>query len=199
MSDASNSTAAAKAAAPTVNGVQAFDAFITRYHTDATLRRLHFARLMTGVGGALAAVLFNQLRLSGPGADQTVSQIATVVCTLHVVACLVTLLLARQRFLADIRRHAESLKDRAWQVAQFVQRRGNVLLILAATGHILVVVGTEFRLRMFAPDGGILLVALVPSLLLLLHGLGEIPTRERLVRLYARITGERAGGGISAG
>ena len=173
-------------AASTNTGVEAFDAFITRYHTDATLRRLHFARLMTGVGGALAAVLFNQLRLSGPGADQTVSQVATVVCTLHVVACLVTLFLARQRFLADVRRHTESLKDRAWQVAQFVQRRGNVLLILAATGHVLVVVGTEFRLRLFAPDGGIMLVVLVPSLLLLLHGLGEIPTRAHARRVVQK-------------
>jgi hypothetical protein len=184
MSDAPTTPAAA-------TGVEAFAAFITRYHTDATLRRLHFARLVMGIGGALVVVLFNHFRLSGPGAEEIVTRIATVVCTLHVVACLVTLFLARQRFLADIRRHAGSLKDRAWQVAQFVQRRGNVLLLLAATGHVLVVVGTEFRLRMFAPDGGILLVALVPSLLLLLHGLGEIPTRERLVRLYARITGEQ--------
>lgn len=177
---------------PAGNGVEAFAAFIARYHTDAALRRLHFARLTMGVGGALVVVLFNHFRLSGPGAEEIVTRIATVVCALHVVACLVTLYLARRRFLGDIRRHAESLKDRAWQVAQFVQRRGNVLLILAATGHVLVVIGTEFRLRLFAPDGGVLLVALVPSLLLLLHGLGEIPTRERLVRLYMRITGERA-------
>lgn len=180
-------------------GVEAFAAFITRYHTDITLRRLHFMRLMTGVGGALVVVLFNFFRLRGQGAEEIVTQVATVVCTLHVVACLITLFLARKRFLADIRRHAESLKDQAWQVAQFVQRRGNVLLILAATGHVLVVVGTEFRLRLFAPDGGILLVALVPSLLLVLHGLGEIPTRERLVRLYARITGENPKSGINAG
>ena len=199
MPDAPTSLSAANPSASTANGVEAFAAFITRYHTDATLRRLHFARLLMGVGGALAAVLFNLFRLSGPGADETVSQVATVVCTLHVVACLITLFLARQRFLADIRRHAESLKDRAWQVAQFVQRRGNVLLILAATGHILVVIGTVFRLRLFAPDGGVLLVALVPSLLLLLHGLGEIPTRERLVRLYARITGEQPSSGVNAG
>ena len=32
-------------------------------------------------------------------------------------------------------------------------------------------------------------VALVPTALLVVHGLGEVPTRSRLCRLYARLTG----------
>jgi hypothetical protein len=170
-------------------GIDEFAAFVARYHTDVALRKLHFARLFLGLGAATLVVVFNALRIGAQGAEQIVTQVATVVCAVHVLACLVTLFLARRRLVADFTRQAESLRDRAWQVAQFVQRRGNVLLVLAATGHVLVVIGTEFRLRLFADDGGILLVTLIPTLLLLIHGFGEIPTRERLVRLYARVAG----------
>jgi hypothetical protein len=168
------------------SSIDEFAAFVARYHTDVALCKLHFARLMLGLGGAVLVVVFNYFRIGDHGAEAVVTQTAMVVCALHVLACLVTLFLARRRFLADFSQRAESLKDRAWQVAQFVQRRGNILLLLAATGHVLVVIGTEFRLRLFASDGDILLVALIPTLLLIIHGLGEVPTQARLVRLYAR-------------
>jgi hypothetical protein len=168
-------------------GVEDFAAFVARYHTDVALRKLHFARLFLGLGAASLVVLFNVFRLGNQGAEHIVTQTATVICALHVLGCLVTLFIARRRFLADFMRATTSLKDRAWQVAQFVQRRGNILLVLAATGHVLVVIGTEFRLRLFANDGGILLVTLIPTVLLIIHGLSEIPTQERLVRLYARV------------
>jgi len=175
----------ASTAAP-ANDIGEFAAFVARYHTDVALRKLHFARLLLGLGGAMLVVVFNYFRIGDHGAETVVIQAATVVCALHVLACLVTLFLARRRFLADFSKRAQTLKDRAWQVAQFVQRRGNVLLLLAATGHVLVVIGTEFRLRLFAADGDILLVTLIPTVLLVIHGLGEVPTQARLVRLYAR-------------
>lgn len=171
--------------APTT--IEDFAAFVTRYHTDVALRKLHFARLFLGLGGAALVVAFNHFRIRDHGAEHIVTQTATVICALHVLACLVTLFIARRRFLADFSRDAATLKDRAWQIAQFVQRRGNVLLLLAATGHVLVVIGTEFRLRLFADDGGVLLVTLIPTLLLVIHGLSEVPTQARLVRLYERL------------
>ena len=172
--------------------VEEFSAFLARYHTDAALRRVHFARVVMGGIGALAVVSFNLLRLADVGGDAEASviRIATMVCGVHVLACLVTLLLTRRWLLADLRRQAESLRDRAWQVAQFVHRRGNILLVLAATGHGLVLIGTEFKLRLFAADGGVLLVALVPTVLLLLHGFIQVPTRARLCELYARLTSQ---------
>lgn len=167
--------------------IEDFADFVARYHTDVALRKLHFARLLLGLGGAALVMVFNYFRIGNEGAEAVVTQMATVVCALHVLGCLVTLFLARRRFLNDFRQQASTLKDRAWQVAQFVQRRGNILLLLAATGHVLVLIGTEFRLRLFAADGDILLIALIPTLLLIIHGLGEIPTRTRLVRLYERV------------
>lgn len=169
--------------------IEDFAAFVARYHTDVTLRKLHFARLFLGLGGASLVVVFNVFRLGNQGAEHIVTQIATVICALHVIGCLVTLFIARRRILADFTRATTTLKDRAWQVAQFVQRRGNILLLLAASGHILVVIGTEFRLRLFADDGGILLVTLIPTVLLIIHGLSEVPTQARLVRLYERLGG----------
>ena len=171
--------------APT--GSEDFAAFVARYHTDVALRKLHFVRLCIGLTGAGLAVVFNVFRIGSQGADHIITQTATVICALHVLGCLGTLFLARRRFLADFARETRTLKDRVWQVAQFVQRRGNILLLLAATGHVLVVIGTEFRLRLFADDGGILLVTLIPTVLLIIHGLSEIPTQQRLVRLYARL------------
>lgn len=168
------------------SGTEEFAAFVERYHTDVPLRKMHFARLFLGLGVACLVMVFNYFRLGERGADEVVTQVATVVCGLHVVGCLVALILARRKFLADVRQQATTLRDRVWQIANFVQRRGYVLLVLAATGHVLVVIGTEFRLRMFASDGDVMLVMLIPTLLLVIHGLSEIPTRERLVRLYAR-------------
>ena len=164
-----------------------FAAFVTRYHTDVALRKLHFARLFLGLGGAALVVVFNYFRLGSQGAEHIVTQTATVICALHVLGCLVTLFIARRWFVADFNRDAATLKDRAWKIAQFIQRRGNILLVLAATGHVLVLIGTEFRLRLFADDGGILLVTLIPTLLLIIHGLSEVPTQARLVRLYERL------------
>jgi hypothetical protein len=169
------------------SGTEDFAAFVARYHTDVALRKLHFARLFLGLGAAALVVVFNYFRIGERGAEVVVTQVATVICALHVLGCLITLVLARRRFLADFRQQAVTLRDRVWQIANFVQRRGNVLLVLAATGHVLVVIGTEFRLRMFASDGEVLLVTLIPTLLLIIHGLGEIPTQERLVKLYTRL------------
>ena len=171
------------------SGTEDFAAFVARYHTDVALRKLHFARLFLGMGAATLAVIFNYLRIGERGAEAVVTQVATVICALHVLGCLITLVLARRRLLADVHQQATTLRDQVWKIANFVQRRGNVLLVLAATGHVLVVIGTEFRLRMFAADGDILLVTLIPTLLLMVHGLSEIPTQERLVRLHARMDG----------
>lgn len=173
---------------PPAASIADFAAFVERYRTDVALRKLHFARLMLGLGGATLAVAFNYFRTGDHrSAEAIVTQTAIVICALHVLGCLITLFLARRRFLNDFRQHSHTLKDRAWQVAQFVQRRGNILLILAATGHVLVLIATEFRLHLFAADGDILLVTLIPTLLLIIHGLSEIPTRARLLHLYERV------------
>ena len=164
-----------------------FSVFVDRYHPDLTLRKLHFARLILGLGGASLAVAYNVLRLDPRGAQELVVQVATIIAGLHVLGCLVTLFVARRRFLADFHRHTDALRERALQVAQFIQRRGAVLLVLAATGDALSVIGTHFRLHLFAADGDVLLVTLIPTALLLAHGLSEIPTRERLLRLYQQL------------
>jgi hypothetical protein len=164
-----------------------FSAFVDRYRPEVPLRKLHFARLILGTGGASLALTYNWLRLDPRGAQDFVVQVATIIAGLHVFGCLITLFIARRRFLADFHRHTETLRDRVWQVAQFVQRRGAVLLVLAAIGDGLIVIGTHFRLHVFGADGDVLLVTLIPTALLLVHGLSEIPTRERLLRLYQRL------------
>jgi hypothetical protein len=173
--------------------VQEFAAFLERYHTDVALRHLHVVRVVMGSFFAVLVVVWNYFRLHGQGADERVTRIATMVCAVHVLACLVTLVLAQRSFIAALTRDATTMRERAWKVAQFVHRRSNILLLLAFTGQVLVLAGTLFRLHLFAADGEVLLVALVPTVLLLVHGLGEIPTRERLCRLYARLTASAQG------
>jgi hypothetical protein len=168
--------------------VAAFSAFLERYHTDVALRQLHFLRVMMGSFFAVLVVAWNYFRLAGQVPDQRISRIAEVVCAVHVLACLVTLLVAQRKFINEFSREVATLRERAWQVAQFVHRRGNILLLLAFTGQVVVLVGTLFRLCLFARDGEVLLIALVPTALLVVHGLGEIPTRQRLCRLYAYLT-----------
>jgi hypothetical protein len=139
-------------------------------------------------------VAWNYFRLAGQVADGRVARIAEVVCALHVLACLVTLLVTQRKFIDELSRDVASLRERAWKVAQFVHRRGNVLLLLAFTGQVLVLLGTLFRLCLFATNGEVLLIALVPTALLVAHGLGEIPTRNRLCRLYAHLTSRTRSG-----
>lgn len=173
---------------PPTASIADFAAFIERYRTDLALRKLHFARLMLGLGGATLAVVFNYFRTSEQrNVDAVVTQTAFVLCALHMLGCFIAVFLARRRFLNDFRQPSHTLKDRAWQVAQYVQRRGNILLILAASGHVLVLIATEFRLPLFAAEGNILLVTLIPTLLLIIHGVSEIPTRARLLQLYERV------------
>jgi hypothetical protein len=185
MSPDQSETQSDPASPPTVAD---FSSFVERYHTDVTLRKLHFARLVLGVGGSCLAITYTWLRLDPRGAQAVVIQGATIIAGLHVLVCLVTLFIARQRLLNDFQRHTQALRERVWQVAQFLQRRGAVLLILAASGQMLIVIGTHFRLHLFAPDGDVLLVTLIPTVLLLIHGIGEIPTRERLERIYQRLS-----------
>lgn len=173
---------------PPTASIADFAAFIERYRTDVALRKLHFARLMLGLGGATLAIAFNYFHTNDQrNVNAVVTQTAFVICALHILGCFITVFLTRRRFLHDFRQASHTLKDRAWQVAQFVQRRGNILLILAATGHVLVLIATEFRLHLFAADGNILLVTLIPTLLLIIHGVSEIPTRARLLQLYERV------------
>jgi hypothetical protein len=175
------------AEAVAVEDLDDFLAFLDRHQTDVALRKLHFLRLVIGMIGASAVIAYNALRITPPGAEAIVTQVATVVATAYVLACLTTLVLMRRRFVADLRRQAESLRERVWQVANFSHRQGNILLLLAATGQAVVLLGTEFKLRLFGADGAVLSICLIPSLLLLVHGLGDIPTRHRLQRLYAVI------------
>ncbi len=171
-----------------------FSAFLERYHTDVALRQLHYLRVMMGSFFAVLVVAWNYFRLAGQVADERVSRIAEVACALHVLACLITLLVTQRKFIGEFSRDVASLRERAWQVAHFVHRRGNMLLLLAFTGQVLVLIGTLFRLRLFASEGEVLLIALVPTALLVVHGLIEIPTRHRLCRLYAYLSSRTRNG-----
>ena len=171
--------------------VAGFTGFVERYHTDVTLRRLHFQRLAIGLAGALGVIGFNRLRVTSHGASHLVTDVATVICLAYLVVCAVVLVRERRLMLTGRQRRARSLYDQAWQVAEFFQRRGRVLLLLAYAGHCLLLIGTEFRLRLFAEDGDVLALTLIPTVLLLVHGLSDIPTRERLVKVYAGEVGAR--------
>jgi hypothetical protein len=59
------------------------------------------------------------------------------------------------------------------------------MLLLAASGHAALVLGTLIGLDVFTRDGRILLASLAPTLLLIIHGLTEIPTREKLITIQA--------------
>jgi hypothetical protein len=167
-----------------------FLTFLERYHTDAMLCKLHYAKVMMGTFWAVVLVAWNGLRMHGEiptQVSQKIVYIAVMVCGVHVLACLVTLLIARRKFIKELGTNVATMRERVWLVVQFVQRRGNVLLILAFTGQVLVLIATFFQLRVFSADGSVLLILLIPTVLLMVHGLTEVPTKGRLCRLYVRI------------
>ncbi len=162
-----------------------FAAFIARYHIDLILVKRHFMRLGLGLFVSLVVTAYNAFH---PHADSDLhlrSQAAEWLIIIHLMLCLVVVVVYGWRLRSDLRRHAETVRERVMQVVDFVHRWGNLLLLLAASGHIVLVMGTLIGLDVFSHEGRVLLATLAPTLLLIIHGITQIPTRDRLASIHA--------------
>jgi hypothetical protein len=170
--------------APAPVGTPQFSAFIARYRIDMILLKRHFMRLGLGLFVSLIVTAYNAFHAHADSDLHLRSLTAEWLIIIHLVLCLLAVLVVGWRLRADLRRHAATLRERVMQVVDFVHRWGNLLLFLAATGHIVLVFGTLIGLDVFSREGRILLATLAPTLLLMIHGVTQIPTRDRLCSIH---------------
>ncbi|MBA3708367.1 MAG: hypothetical protein H0W83_06075 [Planctomycetes bacterium] len=177
-------------------GPAEFSAFLERYQVDIALQRRHFMRLAVGLAASLVAVAYNAFHKHAEQGIQERSYTIEWMILIHLVLCLMVILFYGWRLRAGLRKHAATLREQVLRVVDFVHRWGNLLLFLAATGHGVLVFGTLLGLDVFSHDGRVLLMTLTPTLLVIIHGITQIPTRDRLVSIHDRLlTGGAAAGG----
>jgi hypothetical protein len=161
-----------------------FAAFVDRYRVDRILSRQHWLRLGLCVVATAAVVAYNVGHRHASEHMQTRFTIAQEVVLAYLVGCLAVMILHGLYLRRQLHRRAENLHDEVRQVINFVHRWGNLLMFLAATGHLVVVFGTMLGLDLRSQDGRVLLGGLVPSLLVFAHGVIQVPTRARLLALH---------------
>jgi hypothetical protein len=180
-------------AAPTTTETRAghaeFAAFLDRYRIDLALQKRHFMRLAVGLAASLVAVAYNAFHRHAEQALTERSHAVEWLILIHLILCLVVILVYGWRLRAELRKHAETIREQVLRVVDFVHRWGNLLLFLAATGHGVLVFGTLLGLDVFSRDGRVLLMALAPTLLVIIHGITQIPTRDRLVSIHDSVAG----------
>jgi hypothetical protein len=168
----------------------AFKAYIDRYRLAGKLTELHWQRVLIGGLGAMMALGYNLWR--APGQDSGLGLVVVGVVTVFLVACVIAMVATHRRLHRRLREPGATARLQALAVADCVNGMGNCLLVLAAVGDVLLLIATIFKTRIGLTLGGeALLVVLIPTALLVLHGLTRIPSDRLLIALHRR----GAGGG----
>lgn len=162
-----------------------FKIYIDRYRLADKLTQLHWQRVVVGSLGAMMAVGYNLWR--APGQDPGTGPLAVGVGVAFLVGGLIAMVATHRRLHARLRDPGATARLQALAVADCVNGMGNCLLLLAAIGHGLLVLATVFKTRIgpTLSGEGVLLV-LIPTLLLVLHGFTRIPDDRVLLSLHRR-------------
>jgi hypothetical protein len=166
-------------------GLAQFAAIVERYRIDLVLVKRHYLRLAVGLGASLLVIAYNAFHAHATEDIHRRVIIAGWLILAHLLACFLVVAICGWRLRAGLRRRPATMRASVMQVVDFVHRWGNVMLLLAASGHAALVLGTLIGLDVFTREGRILLASLAPTLLLIIHGLTEIPTREKLLTIQA--------------
>jgi hypothetical protein len=176
--------APADAPGPTKADPEEFSAFLARYHIDLVLQKRHFMRLGIGMVASLVVLSYNVFHPHAAAEMRERSNTAEWIILIHLMLCLAIITVYGWRLRRELRRQAVTLREQAMRVVNFVHRWGNLLLFLAATGHGVLVLGTMLGLDVFSRDGWMLLISLAPTLLVIIHGVTQVPTVDRLCSIH---------------
>lgn len=166
-------------------GLAEFAWVIQRYRIDHVLMRRHYLRLGVGLGATVLVVAYNAFHLHASEHLAQRSLVADWLILGFLVGCLGAITVVGLQLRLHLARHAPTLRLRVMQVVDVVHRWGNLLLFLAALGHAVIILGTLLGLDLMTPPGYVLLAALAPVVLLIIHGLTQVPTLSRLVAIHA--------------
>jgi hypothetical protein len=178
-------------------GLAEFAWVIQRYRIDRALMRRHYLRLGVGLVATVLVVAYNAFHPHASSELQQRVYIAACLALAFLMGSLAVLAIGGWRMRRALAMPSATLRLRVMRVVDFVHRWGNLLLLLTALGHGLLVIGTLLGLDVFAASGCVLVAAFVPLLLLIIHGFTQIPTARRLCEIYldSRLGGaSRAGG-----
>jgi hypothetical protein len=170
--------------APATIGVVEFAAVVMHYHIDRVLIRRHYQRLAMGLGASALVIAYNMFHSHAQQGLQLRTQLAAWLVLAFLVFCLVMLTLSAMREQTSLRRPAATIRLRVMQVVDVVHRSGNLMLLLTAIGHGVLIIGTLIGLDLYSREGRVLIGALAPVILLCAHGLTQIPTCQRLCKIY---------------
>jgi hypothetical protein len=176
---------------PQSDGLVEFAGFIQRYRIDLVLMRRHYLRLAVGLVASLVVLSYNAFHDHAVDEMQTRGLVADWMILVFLVLCLVIVTIRGWRLRAMLRRPPLNMRMSVMQVVDFVHHWGNLLLFLAAIGHGVLAFATTVGLDVFTRDGRVLLATLAPTLLLMLHGLTQLPTCERLCAIHAAAVAAR--------
>lgn len=153
---------------------------IDRFRVVQKLRRLHLQQVGLGLFTTVATIAYN---LVTPPAAQEISTAVAMSCgALFVLlgAAMVWIRVegCRRRMTAP----APTPRERALRLAEGTSRIGSAWLMWTTMGNLVLGLGTVARLRLGAePESLLLWFSLLPAVGLVLHGVANVPTRERLL------------------
>ncbi len=178
-------------------GLAEFAWVIQRYRIDHALMRRHYQRLGVGLVATVVVVAYNAFHPRASTDLQGRVFIAACMALAFLIGSLAVLAIGGWRMRHALGKPSATLRLRVMRVVDFVHRWGNLLLLLTAFGHGLLVIGTLLGLDVFTSNGCVLAAAFVPLLLLIIHGFTQIPTARRLCEIYldSRLGGAGGAGG----
>jgi len=162
-----------------------FKAYIDRYRLAGKLTELHWQRVVIGSLGAMMAVGYNLWR--APGQDSGLGPLVVGLSVAFLIGGLIAMVGTHRRLYARLRDPGATARLQALAVVDCVNGMGNCLLLLAAIGHGLLVLATVFKTRIGPTLGGEgVLLVLIPTVLLVIHGFTRIPDNRVLLGLHRR-------------
>lgn len=165
-------------------GVDEFAGLVRRYRIDLLLVKRHFLRLALCLGATLGAIAYNVFHLHAEDRLHERSELALGMILCYLGVSLAVIGLVGWRLQRTLRRQPPTMRQRVMQVVDFVHRWANLLMVLAAIGHGVLMLGTLIGLDVFSSEGRILLATLAPTALVIIHGLTQIPTIDRLCAIH---------------
>ena len=173
--------------------VAAFAAVIAHYHIDQVLMRRHYLRIAVGLTASAGVIAYNIFHAHAASDLDLRRQVGSWLVMAFLVFCVVAMSVSYLREQARLRQPCATLRLRVMQVVDVVHHSGNLMLVLTAIGHGVVVIGTLIGLDLYSREGRVLIGALLPVVLLCVHGLTQIPTSQKLCAIYASIMSPSTG------
>lgn len=153
---------------------------VDRFRLVQKLRLLHWQQVSLGLFVTMAAMAYNLVTPRAQAQITAATAITAGVLFMLFGAAMVWIRVegCRRRMAAP----APTPRERALRLAEGTSRIGSAWLTWTTMGNLVLGLGTVARLRLsWEPEALLLWFSLLPAIGLVLHGIANVPTRERLL------------------